>query len=431
MIKNKISKLNKKIIFEILILILISFLLRLLWLFYSKPIPVSDFLGYKLTAENILSNHIIGIDKEPSVYRLPLYPIFLSFFLLFSENNFFLSLINVILVSLSAGLVYILSYKIYDNRKIAFIGGLLYLINPTFIFFSSVLASENLFVFFLLLSIIFLVDFIKTNNYLFFYLSAILLGLSSLTRGEGIFYFPIFIIFILLFTKCNLKEKFLKSILFIVIFLLTLSPWLVRNKLVFNEFGLSSTGGINFYFAHNSDTYGCVPLENTLLKGLSLHTFEISKIGYKEGFNCIKREEFNKLLKDTIRGTYLLWIPDPYSINYSLVWSIMSHSIPINNLSKIFISILGKIAYWFYVFIFLFFIASLLIIDLKKDFKRNFLFILLILSNWFCNAVVFWAKARYRFFAEVIFCILAGYSIYISYNFIIKVLKNKSLFEVK
>ena len=406
----------------IILLFFLGFLTRFIWLCYANPEPVSDFLGYKCIAENILKNHIIGSAGEPSVYRLPLYPLFLSFFMLFNKSIFFLSLLSVFLSALIGVLVYLLTIEIYNNRNIALISSIFYILNPSFVFFSPVLSSENLFAVLLLSSLISILYFIKKKNSLFLYLSALLLGLSLLTRGEAVFYLPTVIFYIFMFTNLKLKRKVSVIFSFILIFSITISPWIIRNKIVFNEFGLSSTGGINFYFAHNPNTYGWVPLEKTPLKGMSIDRFEISKLGFKLGFEYIKKEDVYYIMNRIFKGTILLWFPDFNIMNYGLLWSV---GIPKNTLpNREIVYILDLIAHYFYFLLFLLFVIFLIIVLFKRDLKKNYLLILLILSNWFCYAVVFWAKARYRFFSEIIFSTLAAYSIYTIYNFLVNIFKS-------
>ena len=405
-----------------ILLFFFSFLIRFVWLYYTNPEPISDFLEYKLIAENILKNHIIGLEQEPSSYRLPLYPIFLAFLMIFDRSIFFLSLINVALSSLITILVFLLVLEIYNNVTIALIGSLLYAVNPTFVFFSPALSSENLFAVLSLSSLISILYFIKKKNNLFLYLSALLLGLSLLTRGETIFYLPTIIFYIFMFANLKLKRKISAIFLFILVFAITFLPWIIRNKLVFNEFGLSSTGGINFYYAHNPNTYGWVPLEKTPLKGMSIDRFEISKVGFRLGLEYIKEGGLRGILNHAFTSTILLWFPDFNIMNYGLLWSV---GIPKNTLpNREIVYILNVIAHYFYFLLFLLFIILLIISLFKRDIKKNSLLILLILSNWFCYAVVFWAKARYRFFSEIIFSILAAYSIFTIYNFLVNIFKS-------
>lgn len=243
---------------KVLLIFLVGFIIRFVWLYSSRPEPVSDFLEYKQLAENILNNHIIGWKKIPSAYRLPLYPIFLSFFMLFNKSDFFLSLINVILSSFIPVLLYIIVVQTFNDIKLALLVSLLCVLNPTFIFFSPVLASENLFAILLLLSIIFTIEFIKREGFLFLLFSSISLGLSSLTRGESVFYVPAIILYIWGFINLGFKKKIQNIVLFLMIFVMIISPWILRNKIIFGTAGLSSTSGINFYYAHNPNGYGCV-----------------------------------------------------------------------------------------------------------------------------------------------------------------------------
>ena len=78
------------------LILLLGFALRLAWLLFARPVPVSDFEGYRQLAINLLDRHFFGFST-PKAYRLPGNPAFLALAMLVSRSVIWLSFANVLL----------------------------------------------------------------------------------------------------------------------------------------------------------------------------------------------------------------------------------------------------------------------------------------------------------------------------------------------
>ena len=51
------------------LILALGFALRLAWLLFARPVPVSDFEGYRQLAINLLDRHFLAIqDRRPIAY---------------------------------------------------------------------------------------------------------------------------------------------------------------------------------------------------------------------------------------------------------------------------------------------------------------------------------------------------------------------------
>ena len=234
--------------------------------------------------------------------------------------------------------------------------------------------------------------------------------MAVLTRGEGFFYIPI-LCGIFLAQRLRLEQKnwaqcLLAAVVFMLSLIGTLAPWYVRNRIIIGRgAGLSTTGEVNFYYAHNPEHYGWRTLADTPLEGLD--EVKRHELGYRLSLEHIKTQP-GSTWKSIWLGTYKLCQP----AYYSLYWSTRSSSVkredgsypqkPIGvrwMLSRI-------LRIWHYGLIMLVCLALLMVRSWSG--KAIFIIFGFAFLNWLCYAVLFWGKARYRFTTEVLACVMAG-----------------------
>ena len=250
----------------------ISILVRLLHLLFYKDspyceYPVVDAKVYLDMATRIAYGEFWRLDGI--FYQAPLYPYFLGgvLFLTGFKSLIIPRIVQSILGSLSASLVYLIAYRIFPSastssgsvkRRIDFpaLSGLAMAFNGPMIFFDCELLNPSLLVFLTALSLYLVVIAVtnkeKNPGYILWYFSGIAAGLSAITGG-GILLFLPFLLFVLA-TGRSPSQTFRVF----VVFLLGISaPLLVvtsRNYLVGKEFVLiSSNSGLNFYIGNNPE----------------------------------------------------------------------------------------------------------------------------------------------------------------------------------
>jgi len=399
---------NRKLsIGSITIILIIGFLLRLLWWAYAEPVPISDYEEYRILAHGLLYNGSFGI-QNPSAWRLPGYPFFLASMMLISNSIAWLSLTNVVLSTALIYIVYKTALQLTSEKFLSICAALICALNPTFVFLSPVLASEHMFSL-LLFSAFLLVTKKRNSNkvMLRFFFSGLMFGAAMLTRGEGIFFLPIYLL-MAFWSSNRMPIKIVTIIILIFSVGIAVTPWYIRNHLsVGPGSSLSTSGGINFYFAHNDVHYGWRSLEGTIFDGKD--EIEQQKLGYQLGMDYLSSVGFTAIMKDILKATKRLFLKSgEYSVEYSirLQRSVNkpSYPYPIKNLpgTKVFFTLTK--AYFG-----LFFCAVFSCLFLLRYSIEVWTFLYgTVLVNWIGYSWIFWSKARYRYTSEIIFCILAA-----------------------
>lgn len=414
---KNIIYLVKSHFFWIILIVFAGFTVRVFWWLYTDPIPVSDFEHYRFLAEQLTKYNQLGYPK-PSAFRPPGYPIFLAVMMQISSSVKWLSFANIILSTILIYLIFWITILLTSKKTISLFAAFLCAFNPTFIYFSPILASEHLYILMLMFSFIMLI-IRPAIHYTFF--AGIIFGIAVLTRSESLFYLPVFMT-VAFMTFKKYSHKYVKIILFLLAVFMMVIPWYVRNYyLVGHDSGLSTTGGLNFYYGHNKKAYGYHGLEGTSLEGLN--EVERQKLGYKLGFEYISNVSLIRILKDVLLGSKRLYIDLG---TYSLEWSI---SIPKQDP---FTDFTLKRLKGFHLFSGLTRAYYILLLGsvLSCIFIRRFSIITwitlygIIFMNWITFAWVFWGKPRYRYTAEVVFCILSSFILYEIITYTLSYLKN-------
>ena len=202
-----------------------------------------------LEENNILSIRDVNGQPMPNAFMPPLYPLFLyviKFF--FSQLNIFLYAVYFIQILLSAISIY-LTYKIlleFYSENICKIGTLIYSIFPLNIYGASQISSITLQLFFINLFILGFVFLIKYKNLYGIITFSISAGFLMLLRGEFFIFFIFSLIFYLLKTK-DYKRFFLGLLISIIV----ISPYLVRNYQIFEVVTITKSGGYNLLKGNN------------------------------------------------------------------------------------------------------------------------------------------------------------------------------------
>lgn len=287
-----------------------------------------DAIEYTTIAKNLSENNAFSKSSIapfiPNFFRLPGYPFWLTFIYLIFGSFKPAIFLGMAIFALSASLVYLIMREVF-SEKLAFWSALIFAIEPRMAFSAPFLLSEQIFLPIFLLSIFFAVKFFnyqEKKNYLF--LSAILLGLSSLTRGIVLYLWLVFIVvFFIKLYKAYSLGKILKTLgLATLVFILVISPWFIRNKLVLNTWQFSSGSGLVIYWGHLEilERYLGAPKElayENLIKradslaGPNLETVEAANILTAEAFKEIK-SHLGLYLRIYFSNLPLFFITDGY-----------------------------------------------------------------------------------------------------------------------
>ncbi len=249
-------RLINKYFYNIFIVISISIILRLLLLNTYGDSTLENEWGVifnNLKNFGVLAYRSFEDYLVPSVYMPPLYVYFIFLIDVFSPE--ILNLVQSILITqilLSAITTYFF-YKInffLFNKKLSIISSYIFSLFPLNIYSSLQISSISLQIF---LSVIFLYlilkilsgnDKIKICLFLSF-----ISGLTVLLRGEFIIIYFFTVVYLIYYKKLNLY----KVAVIILVTILTTSPYLVRNYMVFEKITVTKSFGYNLWKGNNID----------------------------------------------------------------------------------------------------------------------------------------------------------------------------------
>ncbi len=277
---------EKKIVFAILTG---AFIIRLLFLMEIIKTPFVEYLYSDsklfITVADSFFTQTFWSEVNP-FYFSPFYAIFLSLFrLIFSENNFGIYLVQIIINTLTLLFIYFTAKNLF-NKNVALLSLLLSALFDSYIFYSGLIMPQTLEIFFLTLLIYFLSE---KNNFEHFgklIFIGVTFGALVLLRESYLIVALFTLVFILLnksfFTKIKISKLKIVSALFGGL-LLVVMPITIVNLIKSNDFVLTNTGeGIYFNFANNKESNGLIPPES--------HDFEKDPSGQELSSNYLGRE---------------------------------------------------------------------------------------------------------------------------------------------
>lgn len=238
----------------VLFCFLSAFLLRICWISFVNPEPVSDFAVYYNTAVALSEGRgFLTVDGAPTASWPVGYPGFLSLlFMIFGPSIFAGKMANVVLYMGVLFLSYYLARKLFDSELTGRITLAILSFYPTHIAYCSLLGTEILSTFLLLLAVSLLI-FAGSRVYMGL-LSGPVFGAGCLVRPET-FFVPA-MLFSEGLTRRIREGMFKKHLaLFLVAYaslLLTILPWEARIYHLFGTFSFVTTrGGMALFMGSN------------------------------------------------------------------------------------------------------------------------------------------------------------------------------------
>ncbi len=222
---------------------------------WQERIAFSDAGGYHQIAVNLLEHRVYSVYPLSSsgtptahtdpIIRTPVYPFFVAgVYAISSYRVYMVLLLQIVMGALSCLLIYGIGSMLF-NKKVGFLAGCLLAVDFVSLLYANMLMTETLFTFLFLISIYFVVQFLKRSSIKYLVWGGLFMGLATLCRPVSL-YFPVFLVlfFILssFFKRTRLVSRIANGLVFILVFLLVLSPWLIRNTVVSGFPHISSMG---------------------------------------------------------------------------------------------------------------------------------------------------------------------------------------------
>jgi len=254
--------LKNKEIYLLILLILFSIFIRLPVVFLYGDIALEN--EWLILVNNLTNHGILAFDYHdqnlakylfPNLYMPPLYAYYIYFFsTLGLEGPSYILIIlfsQVLLASISVVIFYKIS-KIFFSKTISLSISLLFSLFPLHVYACSQISSISLQTFLTILFIYLFFQFIEKRTSLLIFFVAFISGLIILLRQEFVAVLVLSLLYVFIFYKIRLKQIFL----ILLISLITISPYLIRNIIVFETVTITKTTGYNFWKGSHPDAKG-------------------------------------------------------------------------------------------------------------------------------------------------------------------------------
>jgi 4-amino-4-deoxy-L-arabinose transferase-like glycosyltransferase len=244
---NKIDKHSRSILFIVVVVQILAGTIYSVYLGNELRF-LPDEEHYFDLATNIVERLTYSIDgQNPTAFRAPGYPFFLSFFRYLGANILMVRLLNYLLLAASTCLVYLTLQK-QDSSIAGLLGAFMVFVYPALFFTASTLYPQTLSSF-LFVAIIYVITGAEVGLR-HFLLIGLLFAWLILTV-------PTFAFTLLVFTIWLIARRYrirdILAMLAIVIFLI--SAWSIRNYQVFDSIVFISTnGGENLLLGNSENT---------------------------------------------------------------------------------------------------------------------------------------------------------------------------------
>ena len=240
------------------ICLLAALAVRVIWVFLFDPTPVSDFGWYHARATEIAAGAGYTIDGAPTAYWPIGYPGALGILYRFFGPSLLAGrLLNVVLSVGTLAIVYGITRRLFRSISTARWALLILAFYPGQIAYTSLLASETLSAFTLLLGVYLLLDERLTASRAAW--SGFVCGLACLVRPLVI-PVPAVVCAVSAFgreRRRHVGAHFRRALIVYVVLLATLVPWTVRNYGVFDHLiYVSTNGGLVLYIGNNPKATG-------------------------------------------------------------------------------------------------------------------------------------------------------------------------------
>lgn len=377
----------------LLALFMMSFIIRLIWIFTIETQPISDFAFMYEGAQNIASGNYDYITNSGYfttwVYQLGFTMYLVAIIKFFGDSIIIIKIVNVIIVSLIPVIIYLTGKKMGSEKgaKIVSLGYCFYIAS---IVNTSVLTNQHLATLMFYLGIYFFIS--SFNRKYKWIVVGLCLGFGDIIRPEGSIIIIAIILFVVFSNLLNYKElgKGLVEFLGIIIVITMISQ--TASTLIMKS-GISNDPLVNkdplwkFVCGLNPDSKG------TYSEADDIYLSGVGKDGRKEAELGLIKERLSDpkaLIKTMSYKTAVMWGSNDTSMNLAITNKDQNDK---------YINIIMKLEKIQYIFIMLMFLGSM-IMEIKRNrgFQKKHLYIIIFLGYFLAHLLIE-VQPRYRYFA--------------------------------
>jgi len=218
----------------------------------ERSFACTDAVAYDRIARNLLDGHGFSKSPEPPYKKdsvvTPAYPFFLAgIYTLFGRSRLAVVFIQIIMNLVVLAILYRFLAKRFGSKPALWMG-VLFIADLNMALFSAQLTSEALFTFLFIPALILILDSFEGVRLTPALAAGALLGAATLVRPIAIYFgVPLFVF--LLLTRFKWR-KLLQWGVILLIQIAFITPWIIRNRVVFGETFYTTVSDVNFLLYH-------------------------------------------------------------------------------------------------------------------------------------------------------------------------------------
>ncbi len=218
---------------------------------YPLPVIEIDAREYQQIAVNLIEHHAFSLKTEapfqPDSFRTPIYPFLLAALLWCFGSIYAIAVFQAFCAGVIGVLTYILACRFLNQPAVGVIAAGIFAIEPAGILYSNLAMTETIFLLLLAGGLYYFFS-AREQRWPQWVTAGALFGAAALIRPIGIF-LPLAV----LIPFCILRRRALRNYcvqigIFLMAFALILAPWLIRNRIVFHSWSISSVSSFNLYY---------------------------------------------------------------------------------------------------------------------------------------------------------------------------------------
>ncbi|MGI6595157.1 MAG: glycosyltransferase family 39 protein [Candidatus Ratteibacteria bacterium] len=370
---------------KIAILFITALLIRVIFIFTLKNMfYFDDEFEYYKVVQNFLTGNGFFVNEGLKGFRPPLYPFILTILYSLKFNLLGIRLIQCVVSSLTVLLIYLTGKNLFSER-VGLWSAIISAIYPFFIFYNGFLLTEICFIFLTVLAVYTIIG--SEDKPLLWLKSGISLGLAGLCRPTMQLYLPVVLIHTA-FLRATAKEKIKKMFFIVLFFSITVSPWVIRNYVVFGKFIPGTTMGGRVFWEGNNPYSDGGPCRYFPEEIEQLPEIQRDKAYYKKTIDTIKENP-----------SRFLWLAQN---KFKRFWNIIPNASEFTSPLYRVISVFS-----FGIMMPFFLLGFLITLKNKKAQYIHSLFIIFTISH-----VILLGSIRYRVPLEPFYIILAVYGFF-------------------
>jgi len=223
---------------------------------YTRDVTIfqaPDTSSYVQPARQLIADgRFAATDGTPEIIRTPGYPMLLVLGLLRGRFELVTITLQILLSCFTVYVVFRTADLMFENKGVALLAAALYAIEPLSILYASILVTETLFATAVMVSVYYLMKYLRRQSLWDLLASAVALAASVYVRPVGYFLSVILAVglsaWVMMTGQHNKRRLLIQIGAFVVVSMGLTGLWQVRNKIETGYSGFSGISSINLYF---------------------------------------------------------------------------------------------------------------------------------------------------------------------------------------